>query len=88
MEEDSECDKEWVVCCGYDAMLLLGSELDDAPRSEWTKATRPAWRMLIMPPQLPGEDDISLLAVKQIDYEKTYEVVEAQRVQYKADPKV
>ena len=34
MEKDSECDKEWVVCCGYDAMLLRGSELDDAPRSE------------------------------------------------------
>ena len=26
MEKDSECDKEWVVCCGYDAMLLRGSE--------------------------------------------------------------
>jgi hypothetical protein len=67
MEKDLECDKEWVVCCGYDAMLLRGSELDDAPRSEWTKATRPGWRMLIMPPQLPGEDDISLVAVKKID---------------------
>ena len=43
MEKDSECDKEWVVCCGYDAMLLRGSEPDDAPRSEWTKATRPGW---------------------------------------------
>ena len=32
-EKYSECDKEWVVCCGYDAMLLRGSELDDAPRS-------------------------------------------------------
>ena len=40
MEKDLECDKEWVVCCGYDAMLLHGSELDDAPRTEWTKATR------------------------------------------------
>ena len=43
MEKDLECDKEWVVCCGYDAVLLRGSELDDAPRSEWTKATRPGW---------------------------------------------
>ena len=34
MEKTSECDKEWVVCCGKDAMLLRGSELDDAPRSE------------------------------------------------------
>ena len=88
MEKDLECDKEWVVCCGYDAMLLRGSELDDAPRSELTKATRPGWRMLIMPPQLPGEDDISLVAVKQIDCEKTYEEAEAQRVQYKAEAKV
>ena len=88
MEKVSECDKEWVVCCGYDAMLLRGSELDDAPRSEWTKATRPGWRMLMMPPQLPREDDISLLAVKKIDCEKTYEEAEAGRVQYKADAKV
>ena len=88
MEKDSECDKERVVCCGYDAMLLRGSELDDALRSEWTKATRPGWRMLIMPPQLPGEDGISLMAVKQIDCEKTYEEAEAQRVQCKADAKV
>ena len=65
MEKDLDCDNQWVVCCGYDAMLLRGSELDDAPRSEWTKATRPGWRMLIMPPQLPGEDDISLVAVKK-----------------------
>ena len=72
MEKDSECDKECVVCCGYDATLLRGSELDDAPRSEWTKATRPGWQMLIMPPQLPGEDDISLVAMKKIDSEKTY----------------
>ena len=88
VKKDSECHKEWVVCCGYDATLLRGSELDDAPRSEWTKATRPGWRMLIMPPQLPGEDDISLVAVKQIDCEKTYEEAEARRVQYKADAKV
>ena len=65
MEKDLECDKEWVVCCGYDAMLLRGSELDDAPTSESTKATRPDRRMLIMPPQLPGEDDISLVVVKK-----------------------
>ena len=88
MEEDLECDKEWVVCCGYDAMLLRGSELDDAPRSEWTRATRPGWRMLIMPLQLPGEDDISLMTVKKIDCEKTYEEAEARRVQYKANAKV
>ena len=88
IERDSECDTEWVVCCGYDAMLLRGAELDHAPRSEWTKATRPRWRMLIMPPQLPGEDDISLVAVEKIDCEKTYEVAEARRVQYKADAKV
>ena len=88
MEKDSECDKEWVVCCGYDAMLLRGSELDDAPRSEWTKATRPGWRMLIMPPQLPEEDDISLVAVKKFDCEKTYEEAEVRRVQSKADAKV
>ena len=37
MEKDLECDKEWAVCCGYDAMLLRGSELDYAPRSEWTQ---------------------------------------------------
>ena len=66
MEKDLECDKEWVVCCGYDATLLRGSELDGAPRSEWTKATRPGWRMLIMPPQVPGEDYISLVAVKKL----------------------
>ena len=87
-EKDSEFDKEWVVCCGYDAMLLRGSELNDAPRSEWTKATRPGWRMLIMPPQLLGEDDISLVAVKKIDCEKTCEEAEARRVQYNADAKV
>ena len=88
MEKDSDCDKEWVVCCGYDAMLLPGPELDDALRSEWTKATRPGWRMLIMPPLLLGDDDISLVAVKKIDCEKTYEEAEARRVQYKADAKV
>ena len=44
--------------------------------------------MLIMPPQLPGEDDISLVAVEKIDCEKTYEEAEARRVQYKADAKV
>ena len=88
MEKDSECDRKWVVCCGYDAMLLRGSELDDAPRSEWTKATRPGSRMLIMHPQLPGEDDISLVALKRIDCEKTYEKAEARSVQYKADAKV
>ena len=65
MQKDSECDKEWVACYGYDAMLLRGSQLDDAPRGEWTKATCLGWRMLIMPPQLPGEDDISLVAVKR-----------------------
>ena len=43
MEKDSECDKEWVVCCGYDAILLRGLELDDATRSEWTEATRLGW---------------------------------------------
>ena len=59
-----------------------------APRSEWTKATRPGWRMLIMAPQLPGEDDISLVAVKKIDCEKTYEEAETRRVQYKANAKV
>ena len=69
-------------------MLLRGSELDDAPRSEWTKATGPGRRMLIMPPQLPGENDISLAAVKKIDCEKTYEEAEARRVQYKANAKV
>ena len=88
MKKDWECDKEWVVCCGYDAMLLRGSEFDDAPRSEWTRATRPGWRKLIMPPQLPGEDDIGLVAVEQIDCENTYEEAEARRVQYKADAKV
>ena len=88
MEKDFECDKECVVCCGYDALPLRGSELDDAPRSEWTKATRPGWQMLIMPPQLPGEDDIGLVAVNKIDCEKTYEEAGARRVQYKADAKV
>ena len=88
MEKDSECDKKWVVCCGYDAMLLRGSELDDALRSEWTKVFRPGWRMLVMPPQLPGEDDISLVPLKKIDYEETYEEAEARRGQYKADAKV
>ena len=88
MEKDLECDKEWVVCCGYDAMLLRGSELDDAPRSEWTKATHLGWRMLIMPPQLPQQDDIGLAAVKKIDCEKTYEEAEDRRVQYKAAAKV
>ena len=88
MEKDSECDKEWVVCCRYDAMLLRGSGLDDAPRSQWTKASCPGRRMLIMPPQLPGENDISLLAVNKIDCEKTYEEAETQRVQCKADAKV
>ena len=88
MAKDSECDNELVVCCGYDAMLLRGPELDDAPRSEWTKANRPGWRMLIMPPQLPREDDISLVAVKKIDCGKTYEEAEARRVQYKTDAKV
>ena len=88
MEKDSECDKEWVVCCWYDAMLLRGSELDDAPRSESTKDTRPGWLMVIMPPQLPEQDDISLVAVKKFACEKTYEEAEARRVQYKADAKV
>ena len=88
IKNDSECDKEWVVCCGYDAMLLRGSELDYAPRSEWTKATRPGWRMLIMPLQLPGEDDISRVAVRKIDCERTYAEAVARRVQYKADAKV
>ena len=55
MKKDSECDKELVVCCGYDAALLRGLELDDASRSELTKATRPGWRMLIMPPQRGGK---------------------------------
>ena len=69
-------------------MLLRGSELDDAPRSECTKATCPRWPMLIMLPQLAGEDDISLVAVKKFDCEKTCAEAEARRVQYKADAKV
>ena len=44
--------------------------------------------MLIMPPQLPEEDDISLVAVKTIDCESTYDEAEARRVQYNADAKV
>ena len=32
MEKDAECDKEWVVCCGYDATLLRGLELGNGQR--------------------------------------------------------
>ena len=39
-------------------------------------------------PATTGEDDISLVAVKIIDCEKTYEEAESRRVQYKANAKV
>ena len=33
-------------------------------------ARKPGWRMLLMPPQLPGEGDLSLVAVRRADCEK------------------
>ena len=52
-------------------------------RHKFTPKLRVQWS-----PRLPGDDDISLVAVKKIDCEKTYEEAEARRVQYKADAKV
>ena len=61
---------EFVACCGYEASTLKGTSLDDATPELWRTARKPGWRMLLMPPQFPGEDDLSLVAVRRADFEK------------------
>ena len=66
MDGTNEC----VACCGYEASGLKGTSLDDATPELWRKAQKLGWRMLLMPPQLPGEDDLSLVPVRRADCEK------------------
>ena len=61
---------EFIACCGYKASQLKGTSLDDTTPELWRKAQEPGWRMLPMPPQFPGEDDLSLLPVRRADCEK------------------
>ena len=61
---------EFVACCGYEASRLKGTSPDDATPEVWRKARKPGWRMLLMPPQSPGEDDLSLVPVRRADGEK------------------
>ena len=61
---------EFVACCGYEASRLKGTSLDAAAPELWRTARKPGWRMLLMPPQFPGEDDLSLVAVQLADCEK------------------
>ena len=61
---------KFVACCGYEASRLKGSSLDDATPELWRKAQKPGWRMLLMPPQFPPEDEPSLVAVRRADCEK------------------
>ena len=61
---------EFVECCGYEASRLKGTSLDDATPQLWRKAQKPGWRMLLMPPQFPGEDDLSLVLVRRANREK------------------
>ena len=58
---------EFVACCGYEASRLEGTSLDSASPKLWGKAQKPGWRMLLMPPQFPGEDDVSLVLVRRAD---------------------
>ena len=60
----------FVACCGYEASRLKGTSLDEATPELWRKAQKPGWRMLLMPPQFPGEDYLSLVAVRRADCEK------------------
>ena len=61
---------EFVACCGYEASRLKGTSLDDATPELWRKAQKPGWRMLLMPPPFPGQDDLSLVPVRRADCEK------------------
>ena len=61
---------EFVACCGYEASRLKGTSLDNATPKLWRKAQRPRCRMLRMPPQFPGEDDLSVVPVRRADCEK------------------
>ena len=60
---------EFLACCGYEASRLKGTSVDDAIPKLWRKAQKPGWRMLLMPPQFPGEDDLSLVPVRRADCE-------------------
>ena len=61
---------DFVACCGYEASRLKGTSLDNATPELWRKAQKHGWRMLLMPPQFPGEDDLSLVPVRRADCEK------------------
>ena len=61
---------ELVACCGYKASRLKGTSLDSVTSELWLTARKPRWTMLLMPPKFPGEDDLSLIAVRQADCEK------------------
>ena len=61
---------KFVACCGYEASRLKGTSLDDATLQLWRTARKPGWRMLLMPPQFPGENDLPLVAVRRADCEK------------------
>ena len=47
----------FVACCGYEASRLKGSILDNATPELWRKAQKSGWRMLLMPPRFPGEEE-------------------------------
>ena len=61
---------EFVAWCGYEASRLKGTSLDDATPELWRTSRKPGRRMLLMPPQFPCEDDLSLVAVWRADGEK------------------
>ena len=61
---------EFVACCGYEASRLKSNSLADATPELWRKAQKPGSRMLLMPPRFPGEDDLSLVPVRQAECEK------------------
>ena len=61
---------EFVACCGYEASRLKSTSLDEATLKFSRKARKPGWRMLLMPPQFPGEDDLPPVPVRRAYCEK------------------
>ena len=61
---------EFVACCGYEATRLKGTSLADATPELWRKAQKPGRRMMLIPPQFLGEDDLPLVPVRRADCEK------------------
>ena len=74
----------FVACCDYEASRLKGTSLDDATPELWRKAQKPGWRMLLMPPGFPGEDDLSLVPVRRADCEKDESEASARCRDYEA----